>query len=379
VKNKLLIRSLFCSSIALAACIAVKHGLLAGLVTHLAISMLLPVSMADQLRSCFANNFGVLNNSIIIQDALDDLMYNITPLTNLVVDVTDQAGGRYAKPGETITVKDWSADFTAYQVGSSGYVAPDYTAKADKQVVLSNTPTAVSFYLNANEYRLLASGAQKGDGYNTFLSKIQGKMSEGLGRQMVADYHAMIDAHVAAGGYSLPAAGQAYASNTVSPAGTFGRATEIQIDSALFSRRVSRIAPNAILPVSTFAEWAQDHVIIQNYTGDVQTARLMDAGVKSIISNETFWRTQVPMPASCPRGYAQTKTAALFVSRIPDEPSTGEADPVSLSEVVNPQTKIAVLARLWKNAQTGRIQMDIALLYTFAPGQDEAMQRITLV
>ncbi len=366
VKNKTFLRTLFCLSILIAVCVGKSHGWLLGIAVQFALAALIPVQVKAQLGACWANNFGVLNNTILVNDAFDDLVSNLPPILKLVTDVTSEAGGRYAKPGETITVKDWTADFQAYNVTSAlGYLAPDYIGNPPATVTLPNQAKAISFTLTAEEYRLLSSGAQRTtDGYTTFLGKIKNKMNEGLGKAIIADYHAMIDA-------------AAYSHYLVTAPGTFTRGTEVDIDTDLFSRKIyNSTGPCMVLSPAAYGEWAKDHLIIQNHTGENESPRLMDSGVRSLVSNFNVYRTNVAMPLSAPRGYAATKSAAVFVNRIPDEPSAGETDPVSLAEVVNTNTGLAVLARLWKNAQKGSIQMDIALLYAFAKGQDAALERL---
>jgi hypothetical protein len=104
----------------------------------------------------------------------------------------------------------------------------------------------------------------------------------------------------------------------------------------------------------------------------------MAGGVSSQNSNLTFWRTNQAMPADADRGFAIAPTGVIAAFRIPDE-ETYENDPVSLAVQIDPNTKIPLLARLWKNATTGTMQLDLASIWVFAKGQVEAVERLTHV
>ena len=84
-----------------------------------------------------------------------------------------------------------------------------------------------------------------------------------------------------------------------------------------------------------------------------------------------------------------TRTAVLGAFRIPDEP-TWDGDPVSLSTVIDSRKNAdgeevgsgaGALVRLWKvgGGSTGAMQLDIASIWKFAPGQPEAAERIASV
>ena len=103
----------------------------------------------------------------------------------------------------------------------------------------------------------------------------------------------------------------------------------------------------------------------------------MSGAIQSQNSNFTFFRTNRPMGADFARGFCCAQTSVIAAFRIPDE-ATYENDPVSLQVIIDPQTKIPFLVRLWKNGATGQIQLDMAAIWVFAQGQTEAIERITL-
>lgn len=318
----------------------------------------------------YANNFGVLNNTTLIFDAFNQFLENLLPVRNMVLDVQDERTGAItAKPGDSITVKDWRSDVTVYQPGTApsvkGYdvVSNLDTSGKDRQVILPNAPYAVSIALTPEEYRVLASGATGGANYNTLRTKLANLMKDGLGKQAISDWFAVITAA------NFPGYSQ-------SAVGTFSRSFEVDLDTALFGRNVPSDGANMILNPTAFGEWTKDHLIIENYTGQPQTqGLLMDGGQRSRVSNFTFWRTNRPLPADANRGMGITRTAVVGAFRIPDE-ETYENDPVSLNQIIATGTQIPLLARLWKNAQTGAMQLDLAGIWKFAPGQSEAIQRI---
>lgn len=318
-----------------------------------------------------ANNFGTLVNSELVYDIMDDLKKNLAPILGLVKNFGEETsdGGliRTLRPGSTVRIKDWSKAFTPYNFSAGpGYVAPDYTAKSDVTVTLPTDWKAVSLALTVPEQQVLTGAPRGGMAYNTLLQKVRRMMIHGLASGMVTAFHAIITA-------------ANYTTNTVSAAGTYNRSKETDVDTALFGRDlVSRANATVILPPTPYGEWAKDLQTIQTNTGIDKSDILMLGGKNSGATPLTHWRTNVAMPADAARGYAYTETAAAMVCRIPDE-QTFDNDPVSLQEVVDEETGLAFLTRLWKNPGTGTIQFDVAIMYVFAKLQAEALERITAV
>lgn len=322
-----------------------------------------------------ANDFGDLVDSTLIHDITDDLVEDIYPILNIAKNLgneTSDAGlVREARPGQTVTIKDWSAPFTPYPVGPGGYIAPSYTAKSDITVTLPDAVTATSFALTAAEYRVLVGGPRKGVAYDELRKKLNRMMMHGLKLQMAEDFMDIITA----GNYT---------NSTATAPGSFSRSTEVDIEKELFDRKLrSRENATLILPSSTYAEWQKDHIAVHTNTGIAQGNRLMSGGQQSSVTPFKVWRTHVSMPTDAPRGFAFTETAAVLVQRIPDEPTIGDKDPVSIATVVDagtendPGSGLSFMFRLWKNAQTGQIQIDCATIYKFALLQDEALERLT--
>lgn len=321
------------------------------------------------------NDFGDLVDSTLIHDITDDLVEDIHPILgiarNLGEEQSDAGLIREARPGQTITIKDWSKPFDPYTVGAGGYIAPAYTAKDDLTVTLPDAVLATSFALTAAEYRVLVGGPRKGLAYDELRKKINRMMMHGLKLKMAEDFMAIITS----GNYT---------NATVTGVGTFTRSTEIDVEKELFDRKLkSRASATMLLPSSTYAEWAKDHLAVHTNTGAPQSERLMSGGKPSSVTPFTFWRTQIAMPAHAARGFAFTETAAILVQRLPDEPSIGERDPVSISTVVDsgteedPGSGLSFMFRLWKNPGLGQIQLDCATIYKFAALQDEALERLT--
>lgn len=322
-----------------------------------------------------ANSFGALLNSILLHALADDLRDNLRPLLGLAKNMGDmQKDGtiiRTLSPGSVVTIKDWSSAFTPYEVDPAvGYVPPDYAPKADMTVTLPTAVTAVSMRITPAEYRVLV-GADKGQAYDELRKKANRMMVHGLASKMVTDFFATIT--------------QAnFPNHTVNAVGAFTRSTEVDIDTALFDRKlISRENATTILNSTTFGEWSKDHIAVHTNTGQDQSSRVSQGGHKSSITNQTFWRTTVGMPAASNRGITFTETSHLFVSRIPDEP-TYDQDPVSLQEVVGDADDTGTsgpsfLSRLWKESKTGNMQWDMAIIYKFQKFQAEALQRIKTV
>ena len=347
-------------------CLIPKFGPLLALTAFVILSAVL----APRESTCFVNNFGVLTNTICVFDAFSQFLESLLPLRNLILDTQDEKSGiRQGKPGETITLKDWRTSAPAYQPAPT-YAATDLDISAgDRTVTLPITPWAVSIKLTAAEYRVLASGDTAGAGYMTFRNKLANLMINSLGKKMIDLWFATI----------TQANFPDVTNRTVNTVGNMNRATEIDLDTALFSRNVPTLGAQLILTPVSFAEWSKDHIQIQSYTNaPVQKTLLVQGGIQSANSNFQVWRTNRPMPANTSRGFASTQTGVVAAFRVPDE-ATFEQDPVSLSLLIDPVTDIPMLARLWKNAADGSIQFDIATLPVFAKGQTEAMQRIEII
>jgi hypothetical protein len=314
-----------------------------------------------------ANNFGALTNSLLVHDVVDDLVTDLRPLLRLSLNFGEEMadGGvvRSLRPGSTVTIKDFSSAFTPYTVGGSGYVAPEYTAKADVTVTMPTAVTAVSMALTAAEYRVLTGAPREDLAYNTLRAKVNRMMLHGLKKKMVTDFLANLTV-------------VNYPTETVSAASTFTRSKEVEIDTALFGRDlIDRTNATVVLSPAAYGEWATDHIAVHTNTGQDQSSRLLTGGVFSSVTPFQFWRTNMTLGTPIARGFAFTRSAGLFVARVPDEP-TFERDPVSLAEVVDPESGITFLSRVWKNSGTGQIQFDLAIIYLFQKLQAEALQRI---
>jgi hypothetical protein len=342
---------------------ASRFGLLVGLF----IFAICALCLAPMRAACFANNFGVLNNTILVFDAFSQFLEALLPIRNMVLDVQDEKTGiRTGRPGDVITVKDWRSTVTAYQPNPT-YAATDMDFSAgDRQVTLPNLPWAISVKLTAAEYRLLASGSTGGKEYMTFRDKLALLMINGLGKKLMDLWFAVITTA------NFPDV----SNKTVNAVGAFTRSIEIDLDTKLFGRNVPSDGAQIIANPTLYGEWAKDHIAIQTNTGqDRQKNLLVQGGKQSNNSNFTFWRTNRTMPANAARAFAIGRTGVVAAFRAPDE-ATFENDPVSLNLMLAPVTEIPMLSRLWKNAADGSIQLDLATLPVFAKGQTEAVERI---
>lgn len=359
----------FVAALLVSAVVALKANPIAGALAGFCVFAIVTAFVTRQTAALYANNFGVLNNTVVIADAFSLFLEELLPLRNIVLDVQDpRTGAREAKPGDTITVKDWRTAVTAYQP-SPGYAVPEggdiSIAAKDRQLTLPNTPWAVSFALTAAEYRLLASGEAGGAEYSTFRDRLMRQMVNGLGVKLMDLMFAVVTA-------------QNFSTSFDSAVGTFGRSVEVDLDTKLFQRNVPTDGAMVIAAPALYGEWVKDHIAIQTSTAENRPKGLLvQGGSKSQNSNFEFWRTNRTMPAAAARGFALSRTAIIAAFRVPDE-ATYENDPVSLNTIIDPITGIPLLSRLWKNASTGAIQLDLASLPVFAKGQTEALERIVV-
>ncbi|MEM7696914.1 MAG: hypothetical protein AAF236_00755 [Verrucomicrobiota bacterium] len=317
------------------------------------------------------NNFGTLVNAELTYDIVDDLEADLDPLFNLAYDFgqedSDLGEVATARPGSTIQITDFTYVATAYDVDPAvGYVAQNYAAKPQIPFTLPSAVKAASFSLTPEEFRVLQGAPRQNVAYENLRDKVRRGMRRGLQEEIVGDFLAVITA-------------AAFPNNTPVAAGTFGRSTETTLDKELFKRNLAdRTNATVVLEPDAYGEWIDDHIAtVHANTGQGQGARLISNGVTSSNSPFTFHRTNVDMPTDAARGFAFTRTAAIFVARAPDEPSTGDSDPVAL-EVVQGARGMPFLMRAWKDPKTGNIQLDLATIYKFQALQAEALERITL-
>ncbi|HBJ85425.1 MAG TPA: hypothetical protein DDZ88_16420 [Verrucomicrobiales bacterium] len=323
------------------------------------------------------NDFGALANSTLIHDLMDDFTQDLDPILSLAMDIGDTQSDagivRTLRPGQSVTITNYFGEVDPYDVNAAGgYVAQPYEVGAPVVVTCPSDPWARSVKLTAAEWRLLTGGPRTGAAYDALRRKINLEMMYSIKKKMVADFIALITA-------------ANYPDHTVSGVGTFARSTEIDIETELFKRNIKdRSNAKLILNPTAYGEWAKDHVAINTNVGGSSAQPLLSGGQQSQVTSFQVSRSNVSMPTDAARGFAYTKTAALLINRIPDEPgldgvpsANGSDQFNSLATVIDPGTGFAFLMRTWKNWATGAVQLDIATIWKFAKLQAEAIERIT--
>ncbi len=323
------------------------------------------------------NDFGALANSTLVHDLMDDFTADLDPILALAMDIgdtqTDAGIVRTLRPGQSVTITNYFGEVAPYDVNAAGgYVAQAYNVGTPVVVTCPSDPWARSVALTAAEWRLLTGGPRPGAAYEALRKKINLEMMYSIKKKMVEDFIALITA-------------ANYPDYTVSGAGTFARSTEIDIETELYTRKIKdRSNAKLILHPTAYGEWAKDHVAINTNTGGSQAQPLLTGSQQSQVTAFKVSRSHVAMPADAARGFAYTKTAALLINRIPDEPgldSVPSANGIdqfnSLATIIDPGTGFAFLMRTWKNWATGAVQLDIATIWKFAKLQAEALERVT--
>ena len=323
------------------------------------------------------NDFGALANSTLIHDLMDDFRQDLDPILGLAMDIgnTESDAGivRTLRPGQSVTITNYFGEVAPYDVNAAGgYIAQDYAVGAPVVVTCPSNPWARSVRITPDEWRLLTGGPNLGAAYKALREKLNLEMMYSLKKKMVADFLAIITAGN-------------YPTNTVVAAGTMARASEIDVMTALFNRHIKdRSNGKLVLHPTAYGEWAKDHIVINSYTGSSNQQPMYNGGVQSQVTPFKVFASSVGMPADAARGFAFTKTAALLINRIPDEPgldglpsASGSDTFNSLATVIDANSGFAFLFRTWKNWQTGAIQMDLASIWKFAPLQGQALERIT--
>lgn len=299
-------------ALAIAAALALSSKIsgLAGFIVGAAALVAVSAVLTPRGAAVFANNFGILNNTTIFHDAFAELWKQLLPITRLCLSVhseVDIGDGksvlvRNAKPGDTVTIKNWKQAFTVYNVGANGYNSPTDITPTDKQVTLPNTAKAVSAALTPAEYRVISSGVTGGADYDAFRKKILNGMLHAMGTAIVTDFLALFTK-------------ANYPTETIIAAGAMSRSTEIQMEKAFFDRQVALDEPQAILNSTAFAEWVDSHTAIQTNTGDNVQKRIFMGSRQSQTTPFMFDRTAVALPTQSARGIAMQRTAVLHRPR----------------------------------------------------------------
>jgi hypothetical protein len=317
-----------------------------------------------------ANNFRNLTDSILVHDIVDELTTDLRPLFNLATDFgkanSDTGIVETIRPGSTVQIKNFAHTPTAYtKAAGADYAATDITVPADIAFTLPTAVTAVSELITSEEYRVLTGAPRQNAAYDKLLQKIKEGMARGMKEKIIADFFAIITA-------------ANFTNETVSADGTFTRAKDIDLDTTLYKRKLmARTGGTVIAHPDLYGEYSKDHLAIMDNTNTPLDDRVMEGGVRSGVSKFTYWRTNVTLPADADRGFAFTKTAALFVARIPDEAAmASRSQVVERATVVDQESGMGFLSRVWEKPGNGNLQFDLAIIYKFQKLQNEALERI---
>lgn len=317
-----------------------------------------------------ANQYRSLTDSILVYDVVDELVTDLRPLLNLAHDFgkSDSDAGivETIRPGSTVKIKNFMHTPAAYsKAAGADYAATDMTVPADIDFTLPTAVTAVSVSVTSEEYRVLTGGPRQNMAYDKLMQKTREGMLRGLKEAIVTKFFA-----------EITEANFTY--ETVSAPGTFTRAKDIDLDTKLFGRKIlGRTGATIIAHPDLYGEYSKDHLAIMDNTGSDLSDRVMDGGVRSQVSKFTYWRTNVALPADAARGFAFTKTACLFVARIPDEAAMGiKNQVVDRTTVVDAESGIGFLSRVWEKPGTGNVQWDLGMIVKFQKLQNESLERI---
>ena len=282
------------TAIYLAARLAPLAGTVTAAIIGVAFVVILSALITPRDAACYVNNFGVLNNTIVLNDAFAEFWQFLLPITRMALNVADEiildSGQvvlvRSAKPGTTVTIKNWKQAFNVYDVtAAGGYLAPTDITPQDTQFTLPNTAKACSIQLSPEDFRVISSGVTGGNDYDAFRRKVVNGMLHALGAAIVGDFLAVLTAGN-------------YPGCTVSLAGTYSGATELLIEKAFYDRSVPLDNPQIILNSAAFLEYTNSFLPQQNFTQEqIQKKLLFQGEQQSRITSFTNLRTQSALPA----------------------------------------------------------------------------------
>lgn len=296
------------------------------------------------------NTLGTTNADVIAQEALKALQGALPVLSQIATDHSKE-GARF---GETVIVHEVSAAAAADFVPATGYVASDR--------VQVDIPVA----LNKHKHHTYSVGVQEASSSRVDLIKRFGlNAAYALGAAVVSDLCALIlEANFANKSTKALGAG----------GDGFDRKAAIAVGTALSKRGVPGFGRFMLLNPDYYGSLSMDVTMLQV---------LLAAGAQSVQSGKLpqihgFDVSEfVDLPANGQNlvGFAGTRTALAFASRLPDDPGQGQSN-VRISTVTDEQTGLSLQVREWYNPDLAKFNRTYTLMYGVAKGQTDALQRI---
>ena len=120
-------------------------------------------------------------------------------------------------------------------------------------------------------------------------------------------------------------------------------------------------------------------VVIDGKTGDLAD-RAASALADRLRAEPSLFR-YVQQPDGGPffdrNGFLFLPDGVVFANRPPIEETLSGNDPVYLETITEPETKLSVLYREFKNGSTGEVTRNLTTMFDFAPGVKDHVLRIT--
>jgi hypothetical protein len=296
------------------------------------------------------NTLGTTNADVIAQEALKALQASLPILGQIATDHSKEN----ARFNERVIVHEVAAAAAADFNPATGYVASDRT-----QVDIPVT-------LNKHKHHTYSVGVQEASSSRVDLIKRFGlNAAYALGAAVVSDLCALI----------LEAA---FANKTTKALGAggdgFDRKASIAVGTALSKRGVPGMGRFMLLNPDYYGSLSMDLTMLQVMLGG-GAAAVESGRLPRVHGFDVSEFVDLPGNGENLVGFAGTRTALAFASRIPDDPGQGQSN-VRISTVTDEATGLSLQVREWYNADLAKFYRTYTLMYGVAKGQAAALQRI---
>jgi len=310
------------------------------------------------------NTTGSLAASGILYDALGLTLKRLPFLKRLAGDLAPEMAEKMMPFNVAQILKNFNANVTVSDRAASGTYAKQAGVdfSADQNFTLNKWPY-VTLQLSALEVNQMVDTYTNKDARGLAVTKLLQRGMNQFALNIVNDFLAVFTA-------------ANFPQNYASAIGTMDyKKLGAGVDVLLKNDALNIQAPDAILEIDCYREFANSLTAIYNYSGVDEVVR--DATISEPVSGaKSVSRYNLNLPADAPRGVIFDPTAVVFANRVPIEEKLPN-DAVYSEIITDPDTGFSILYREEKVNLTGEVARTITTMYGFAKGLGNHATRIT--
>jgi len=310
-----------------------------------------------------ANNLGTLAATGVLHDALGITLKRLPFLRRLASDIAPEMAQRMMPFNVQQILKNYNAAATISDRSATGTYAVQagMNVPADQTFTLNKWPY-FSLQLSATEVNQIVDTYTNKDARSLAIQKLLLRGFNAFALNIVNDFLAVISA-------------ANFAQTYVTAVGTMdymhmGSAVDVFLQNDALNMQ----APDAILEIACYREFANSLTPVPNYGG---VTEIIDTGeiTTGISGTGSVARYNVNMPADAPRGVLLDPQGIVFANRVPIEEKLPN-DPVYTEIITDAATGFSVLYREAKDVNTGEVTRTITTMYGFAKGLSNHVVRL---